>query len=121
MLDASANSFADKIVALDMVNNFANSSPDIANSFYQQYLVSLTGDILYVLTDADHKSGFKNQIMLMARLIALVESGAVQVPLFDPATVPDPTMSNAVYLRGHIAGLLSEAFQNMQPYVSPSM
>jgi exportin-1 len=117
-----------------MVNNFAGSSPDIANSFYQQYLVNLLGDILYVLTDADHKSGmfaetspvpvimadestgFKNQIMLMARLISLVESGAVQAPLYDPATVSDSSMSNATYLRQYIADLLSNAFQNMQPY-----
>ena len=61
--------------------------------------------------------GFKNQIMLMARLIALVESGAVQAPLFDPAEVSDPTMTNSTYLRGYIANLLSNAFQNMQPYV----
>lgn len=45
------------LVAYDLVNNFASSSPDIANQFYQQYLVNLLGDILYVLTDADHKSG----------------------------------------------------------------
>lgn len=53
--------------------------------------------------------------MLLARLIALVESGAVQAPLYDPSTVSDPNMSNATYLRGYIAELLSNAFQNMQP------
>jgi exportin-1 len=36
------------------VNNFASSSPEIANQFYQQYLLSMLGDVLYVLTDADH-------------------------------------------------------------------
>jgi exportin-1 len=113
-----------------LVNNFAASSPDIANQFFQQYMVNLLGDILYVLTDADHKSGtfssscisiitddpgFKNQSLLLARLIALAETGQVQAPLFDPATVPDPNMSNAIYLRGYVADLLSNAFQNMQP------
>jgi exportin-1 len=39
------------------VNNFAASPPEIANSFYQQYLLSMLGDVFYVLTDADHKSG----------------------------------------------------------------
>jgi exportin-1 len=98
-----------------LVNNFAGSSPEIANQFYQQYMVNLLGDILYVLTDADHKSGFKNQSILLARLISLAETGQVQAPLFDPATVQDPSMSNATYLRGYIAELLSNAFQNMQP------
>jgi exportin-1 len=53
--------------------------------------------------------------MLLARLISLVESGTIQAPLFDPATVSDPSMSNATYLRGYVADLLSNAFQNMQP------
>jgi exportin-1 len=30
---------------------------DIASQFYQQYLLALLGDVFYVLTDADHKSG----------------------------------------------------------------
>jgi exportin-1 len=48
---------ANATVAFEMVNNFANSPPDISNNFYQQYLLSLIGDVFYVITDADHKSG----------------------------------------------------------------
>jgi hypothetical protein len=52
-----AGHVTDHIVAFDLVNNFAGTSPEIANQFFQQYLTNLLGDILYVLTDADHKSG----------------------------------------------------------------
>jgi exportin-1 len=45
------------LVAFEIVNNFASSTPEIANQFYQQYLLSMLGDVFYVLTDADHKSG----------------------------------------------------------------
>ena len=101
-------------VAFEMANNFANSPPNVANQFYQQYLLSIIGDVFYVLTDADHKSGFRSQALLLARLISLVESGAASAPLFDPSQVPDPSMTNAVFLRGYLSDLLSKAFGNMQ-------
>lgn len=55
------------------------------------------------------------QTILLARLISLVESGGVQAPLFDPATVSDPSMSNATFLKQYIANLLQNAFTHMQP------
>ena len=92
------------------MNNFASSSQEIANQFYQQYLLSMLGDVFYVLTDADHKSGFKMQAILLARLISLVETGSVQAPLFDPAQVNDSNMTNVVFLKGYIEDLLRNAF-----------
>ncbi|WVQ95132.1 hypothetical protein IAU59_002226 [Kwoniella sp. CBS 9459] len=102
-------------IAYEIVNNFAASSPDIANQFYQQYLLNMLGDVFYVLTDADHKSGLKMQGVLLAKLISLVEKGEIQAPLFDPAQVPDPSMNNATFLKGYISDLLSNAFQHVQP------
>ncbi|EAL19684.1 hypothetical protein CNBG3120 [Cryptococcus deneoformans B-3501A] len=102
-------------IAYEIVNNFAASTPEIANQFYQQYLLSLVGDVFFVLTDADHKSGLKMQGMLLAQLIALVETGAVQAPLFDPAQVTDPGMNNVIFLKGYISDLLSNAFGHVQP------
>lgn len=55
------------------------------------------------------------QTILLARLISLVESGGVQAPLFNPAEVNDPSMTNAIYLKGYIANLLSNAFGHVQP------
>ncbi|WVQ72072.1 hypothetical protein IAR50_001616 [Cryptococcus sp. DSM 104548] len=102
-------------IAYEIVNNFAASSPEISNQFYQQYLLSLLGDVFFVLTDADHKSGLKMQGMLLAQLIALVETGQVQAPLFDPAQVNDAGMTNVLFLKGYISDLLTNAFPNVQP------
>lgn len=55
------------------------------------------------------------QGMLLAQLIALVESGAVQAPLFDPAQVTDPGINNVIFLKGYISDLLSNAFGHVQP------
>lgn len=44
-------------VAVEVLRNFQKTDANIANSFYQQYLLPMLGDVFYVLTDADHKSG----------------------------------------------------------------
>ena len=92
----------------------------------------MLGDVFFVLTDTDHKSGeqvfeenmfidyaegFKLQAILLARLISLVETDSVQAPLFDPATVSDSSMSNVTYLKQYIADLLSNAFGHVQSWV----
>lgn len=104
-------------VCLEVTNNFALADSGVSNAFFQQYFLSVMQDIFYVLTDADHKSGFKLQCVLLARLFQLVETGQIQAPLYDPAAVPDPTMSNSLFLREYCANLLKTAFPHVQMYV----
>ena len=101
-------------MSLEVINNFASADPAVANAFFQQYFLSIMQDIFYVLTDTDHKSGFKLQSMLLARMFQLVETNQISVPLFDPAVVPDPTISNAIFLREYTANLLKSAFPHVQ-------
>lgn len=101
-------------ICLVLVNHFSQSEPHIAAVFYQQYFVSLLQDVFFVLTDTDHKSGFKLQCMLLARMFHLVESGSVQAPLFDPST-ESSTMTNQEYLRGYVMNVLKNAFPHLQP------
>lgn len=104
-------------VCLEVVNNFAAADATIANNFFQQYFLSITQDIFYVLTDADHKSGFKLQSVLLSRMFQLVETNVIQAPLFDPAAVPDPSTTNSRYLKEYTANLLKTAYPHMQLYV----
>lgn len=99
-------------ICLEVVNNFAAAEPQVANAFFQQFFISITQDIFFVLTDADHKSGFKLQSLLLARLFQLVETNQVQAPLFDPAA--EPGMTNALYVRNYCVNLLKAAFPHMQ-------
>ena len=101
-------------MCLEVINNFASADPAVANAFFQQYFLSIMQDIFYVLTDTDHKSGFKLQSMLLARMFQLVETNAITVPLFDPAQVPDPNISNQIFLREYTANLLKSAFPHVQ-------
>lgn len=52
--------------------------------------------------------------MVLARLFQLVESGQMQAPIFDPASVPDPNVTNAVYVSQYTLDLLSNAFPHIQ-------
>jgi exportin-1 len=103
-------------VCLEVVNNFSTADPQVSNQFFQQYFLSIMQDVFFVLTDTDHKSGFKLQSMVLARLFQLVQTGAIGVPLFDPSTVPDPNMSNSLFLQEYTATLLKNAFPHLQPY-----
>ncbi|CAG8461263.1 7509_t:CDS:10 [Paraglomus brasilianum] len=86
-------------ICLELIDNIARSDANVANFFYQQYLLNLVQDVFFVLTDTDHKSGFKYQAMVLARIFQIVESGAVQAPLFNPAEIGDPSMTNQRFLR----------------------
>jgi exportin-1 len=57
------------------------------------------------------------QAQLLMRLYQLVETGAIQAPIFDPASVPDANMPNMAYLREFSSSLLKNAFPHLPPYV----
>jgi exportin-1 len=127
----SLTNFSSCPVCTDVVDNFSHQAPEISNGFYQQYYLSVLQDIFWVVTDADHKSGtygrvaitflsteglpgFRLQSYLLARMFELVETGQVQLPLFDPATVSDPNTSNSEFLREYCVKLLQSAFTHLQ-------
>ncbi|KAG0001917.1 Karyopherin transporter [Entomortierella chlamydospora] len=102
-------------ICLELINNFAASDPAVANQFYQAYFLNILNDVFYVLTDNNHKSGFKLQSQVLARMFYLVESGAVQAPLYTSAQVTDPNMTNSQFLREYMMNLLQNAFPHLQP------
>ncbi|KAG8729546.1 Karyopherin transporter [Ceratobasidium sp. 423] len=98
---------------LEIVNNFAGAEEAIANSFFQQYYLPMLQDTFFVLTDSDHKSGFKHQSLMLQRLFQLVESNSIHAPLFDPSTQPNPPPTNQQFLREYTATLLKNAFPHL--------
>ncbi|KAJ7125789.1 CRM1 C terminal-domain-containing protein [Mycena crocata] len=100
-------------ICLEVVNNFASSPAEISGQFFQQYFLSIVQDIFFVLTDTDHKSGFKLQVVVLARMFQLVDTEPISARLFDPAQVPDPNVSNLTFLREYTANLLHGAFPHV--------
>mmetsp|Transcript_13608 Transcript_13608/g.29205 ORF Transcript_13608/g.29205 Transcript_13608/m.29205 type:complete len:1087 (-) Transcript_13608:62-3322(-) len=87
-------------------------TPNIAQGFYQQYLLALIQDVFAVMTDRLHKSGFKMHATLLQYMFHLVQMNQVTVPLFDTQTAP-VGQSNPVFLRDHISNLLIQSFPNL--------
>jgi exportin-1 len=87
-------------------------TPNVAQPFYQQYLLPLIQDVFAVMTDRLHKSGFKMHATLLRMMFHLVQMNQVTVPLFDPAAQP-PGQTNPAFLRDHISTLLIGSFPNL--------
>ncbi len=52
-------------MCLELINNMAETDAQTAGIFFQQFYISILQDVLFVLTDSDHKAGFKSQCMLL--------------------------------------------------------
>ncbi|KAJ3102309.1 Karyopherin transporter [Phlyctochytrium planicorne] len=117
-------------ICLDLITNFSSKTdPSISNAFFQTYYLSVLQDIFFVLTSTFHKSGtrcyylyentdlflsgFKLQSLILAQMFQLVDSGQISAPLFNPATVSNPNMTNAEFLRDHVAALLQTSFPHL--------
>jgi exportin-1 len=103
-------------ICLNLMTNFSKTEATIANAFFQSYFLSILQDIFFVLTNTFHKSGFKLQSLILAQIFQLVDSGAITAPLFNPATVPNPNITNQEFLREHVMNLLQMAFPHLQRY-----
>lgn len=88
---------------------------EFANDFYRNYYMPLVSDLLGVLTDTLHKTGFKMQANCLAKLLHLVESSAITAPLWVPAHPPNAFPSNQVFVRQSITQLLCKQFPNVAP------
>ncbi|GAA5921812.1 hypothetical protein JCM1841_005550 [Sporobolomyces salmonicolor] len=96
-------------ICVELIDNVVAAGPNTSNGFFQAYYLALLQDMFFVLTDADHKSGFKSTALVLARLVKLVEQGDIQVPL-DPSA-----SSNPAFVAEYSANLLKSAFPHLQP------
>ncbi len=99
-------------MCLDLLHNFAALEPSVSSTFYSAFYLSLLQDILYVLTDADHKSAFKLQATILAHLFELVTQNRISVPLFDASKSSYP--DNASYIAEYVKNMMRTAFPHLQ-------
>ncbi|KAH3674460.1 hypothetical protein WICMUC_003297 [Wickerhamomyces mucosus] len=83
-------------------------------AFYQNFYFQILADTFYVITDSDHKAGFKSQSQLLSKLIELVQSDYIKEPLYSEGQAPAGT-SNSAFLKEYLANMLSGAFPHLQP------
>ena len=98
-------------VLMELLSNLSRSEESTAQAFYQAYLLIIIQDVLGLLTDRLHKSGFKLQAAALRIIFHAVQSGQVRVPLFEGGN--NAGESNAIGLRNHVGSLLLSAFPNL--------
>ena len=105
------SSFQGLDILHELLSNVGRT-PNVAQAFYQQYLLSLIQDVFAVMTDRLHKSGFKMHATMLRQMFHLVQMNQVTVPVFDPSQQP-PGTTNPGFLREHISQLLITSFPNL--------
>ncbi|MCJ1355086.1 MAG: Karyopherin transporter [Icmadophila ericetorum] len=101
-------------MCIELLDNMAETDRQTSNAFFQRFFITILQDVFFVLTDSDHKAGFKSQAMLLARLFYFITSGKITDPVYSPEQAPQGT-SNKDFLSGFIGNLLHTAFPNLQP------
>lgn len=99
-------------ICYDLLKNISASSSAVASSFYQAFYLSLFTDIFYVLTDGEHKSGFRYQAIILAHLFEIVESGLLQAPLYSVTEQQFP--DNRAFVKDFLANMLRTSFPHLQ-------
>lgn len=101
-------------LTLELIENVEKlGNTEFTKAFYQNFYFQILSDTFYVLTQPDHKSGFRYQAQLLARLIHLVEDGVIIDPLYTEGQAAENT-TNSAYLKQYLGNLLSGAFENLQ-------
>ncbi|CAM9157205.1 unnamed protein product [Discosporangium mesarthrocarpum] len=98
-------------IMYELLQNVGNT-PEVAQGFYQQFLLSLIQDILAMMTDRLHKSGFKMHATLLRHIFHLVEGNHITLELYDPQQHPGVT-SNQQYVADFVGNLLLSSFANL--------
>jgi exportin-1 len=106
-------------MCLELINNIAEKT-DVAtaNAFFQRFFVNILQDVFFVVTDPDHKAGFKTQSMVLMKLFYFVHPAdgtapKIQGPIYNAEQAPGGT-SNREFLSSFVVNLLRNAFPNLQ-------
>ena len=100
-------------MCIELMDNMADQEPSVSGAFFRQFFIPIMQDVFFVLTDSDHKAGFKSQSMLLARMFYFVRNGKITEPIYQLDQAQAGT-SNEQFLQEFIGNLLHNAFGNLQ-------
>jgi exportin-1 len=96
------------LILIKNITNFrVNNSNNIADNFYKTFYFDLIQEILCVLTDSYHKSGFRLQVEILQHLIQVVEFGYISEFIFE-GNIP-----NKHHTLSTLVNLISNAFNHL--------
>ena len=101
-------------MCFELVSNMADTDQQTCNAFFQTFFTTILQDVFFVVTDSDHKAGFKSQSMLLAKMFWLVDSDKLQGPIYTSPDMAPAGTPNREFLRNFVGNLLATAFPNLQ-------
>ena len=93
----------------ELFDKLNQTNMDISNSFYGSFYVLILHEVLGIVTDRLHKSGFTLQVDLLFHLFGIVQRQPFVLANVNSHSVAE----NVVYVQNHLVDLLFEAFPNM--------
>ncbi len=96
----------------ELLRNIAHAPPQVAQAFYAAHLVRLITEVLCVMTDRLHKSGFKLHATLLNQMFHLLSGGKVTVPLHESIQASSGMEGNKQYLANEVGRILVGNFPN---------
>lgn len=93
-----------------LLTNIHSKNQEIVDPFYKAFFTTILTDIFGVLTDTMHMSGFKFQSSILRKLILVVNSNQLRVPLYDKG---DSFSDNRGFAQTFIAEKIRNAFPNL--------
>ncbi|KAH6620976.1 CRM1 C terminal-domain-containing protein [Chaetomium sp. MPI-SDFR-AT-0129] len=105
-------------MCLELINNIADKTDvQTSNAFFNQFFITILQDVFFVLTDQDHKAGFKTQSMLLMRLFFFIHPAdgtqpKIQGPIYQADQAQQGT-GNREFLGNFVSNLLQNAFSNL--------
>ncbi|OCK83625.1 hypothetical protein K432DRAFT_423212 [Lepidopterella palustris CBS 459.81] len=100
-------------MCFELITNMSETDPETCNVFFQNFYTTILQDVFFVLTDSDHKAGFKSQSVLLAKMFWLVDANKLPGPIYTQEMAPVGT-PNRDFLRNFVGNLLANAFPNLQ-------
>jgi exportin-1 len=98
----------------ELITNMSETTPQTRDSFFQSFYTTILQDVFFVITDSDHKAGFKSQSMLLAKMFWLVDTDKLGGPIYTSPDMAPAGTPNREFLRNFVGNLLATAFPNLQ-------
>ncbi|KAI8870320.1 hypothetical protein GQ42DRAFT_134936 [Ramicandelaber brevisporus] len=97
---------------LDLINGMAigTTEPEISQSFFKHHYMTILTSVVKVLTDGEHAGGFRQQCLILSRLVHFITSGLITIPLYDLQA-----LSNRTFIEYYLFGTLKNAFTDAHP------
>jgi exportin-1 len=96
---------------LDILNDLlinVGKTPNVAQGFYRQFLLSLIQDVFAVMTDRLHKSGFRMHATLLRTMFHLVQMNQVTVSPLRPRHATSRSNQSGLFAGSHSQFVIDE-------------